>query len=295
MGKSKLLIFLCFVAVYIFWGSTYLWNKIAVTELSPLMLGAIRFTTAGTLIFIIAKALGHSLKISKLHFKNAVIAGFLFLAYGNGVFVWALRYVDTGFAALLASLQPLVVLLMMRIIQRKAIKPRTMLGVLLGITGMYILVSQQEILSKEGSLIGILMIISCIISWSGASVFTAQAPMHKNFFINTGYQMLAAGAIMTAASLLLGEVWKSPLTWSSGTNISMACLILFGSIAAFTAFNYLLKIISTEKVATSAYVNPVIAMFLGWYFLDETITMQSVIAAMVLLTGVYFINTRKVR
>lgn len=294
MGRSKALIVLCFFAVYVFWGSTYLWNKIAVTELSPLMIGAIRFTTAGTIIFIIARSLGHKLNITRKQLLNAVIAGFFFLAYGNGVFVWALKYVDTGFAALLASLQPLAVLLIMRIIQRKAIKPRTMVGVILGLIGMYILVSQQQILTKEGSIIGILMILSCILSWSGASVFTAQAHMHKNFFINTGYQMLSAGAIMAIASFVVGEPWKSPLAWSSGTAWSMVFLVLFGSIAAFTSFNYLLKVVATEKVATSAYVNPVIALLLGWYFLDETITLQSLLAAGVLLTGVYFINTRKV-
>ncbi len=294
MARSKLLIILSFFSVYVFWGSTYLWNKIAVTELSPLMLGAIRFSTASVIIFIIAKASGHRLSITRKQFINAIIAGFLFLAYGNGVFVWALRYVDSGFAALLASLQPLFVLVFMRIIQKRAIKPRTMLGVILGLIGMYVLISQQQIVSREGSFIGIVMIVSCVLSWSGGSVFTAHAHMHKNFFINTGYQMLAAGVMLFAASLALGEPWKSPVLWSSATTWSIVFLVLFGSIAAFTSFNYLLKVVATEKVATSAYVNPVIALFLGWYFLDETITVQSIIAALILLTGVYFIITRKV-
>lgn len=294
MARSKLLIILSFFSVYVFWGSTYLWNKIAVTELSPLMLGAIRFSTASVIIFLIARLLGYRLAISRKQLFNAIIAGFLFLAYGNGIFVWALRYVDSGFAALLASLQPLFVLVLMRIIQKKAIKPRTMLGVILGLIGMYVLISQQQIVSKEGSFIGIVMIISCVLSWSGGSIFTANAHMHKNFFINTGYQMLAAGVMLFLASLAIGEPWKSPLLWSSATTWSIIFLVLFGSIAAFTSFNYLLKVVATEKVATSAYVNPVIALFLGWYFLEETITIQSIIAALILLTGVYFINTRKV-
>lgn len=295
MGRSKALILVSFFAVYVFWGSTYLWNKIVVTELPPFMLGTIRFTTAGIIIFIIARLLGHSLRISRPQFFNAVLAAFLFLAYGNGVFVWALRYVDTGFAALLASLQPLVVLLIMRIIQRKSLKLRTLIGVVLGLIGMYILVSQRQILTNPDSWIGIAMIITCVISWSSGSVFTAQANMHKNFFINTGYQMLAAGVMLFVASLCFNEEWVAPSAWSNRAIVSLICLIGFGSIAAFTAFNYLLKVISTEKVATSAYVNPVIALFLGWYFLDETITGQSILAAGVLLTGVYFINTRKVK
>lgn len=265
----------------------------AVSELSPFMLASIRFTSAGTLIFIIARSLGYSLRITKKQLGNSVLAGFLFLAYGNGVFVWALKYVDTSFAALLAALQPLFILLLMRTVQRKALQPKSIIGVLLGLSGMYILVSQNDITTKEGTVTGIIMILTCILSWSIGSLFVAKADVPQNFFVSTGYQMIAAGVILAIASLCFNEVWVSPLNWSSDAYLALTCLILFGSIAAFTSFNFLLKKISTEKVATSSYVNPVIAMLLGWYFLEEKITSQSMIAAAVMLTGVYFINSRK--
>ena len=105
--------------------------------------------------------------------------------------------------------------------------------------------------------------------------------------------MLTGGIMLLLASLLLGETWTYPTEWSAPTQLSIILLILFGSIVAFTSFNYLLKVVSPEKVATSTYVNPIIALLLGWYFLNEQITLQSVIAAAVLLTGVYFINTSK--
>ncbi len=105
--------------------------------------------------------------------------------------------------------------------------------------------------------------------------------------------MITAGILLLFASLLLGETWLAPNHWSPSAQLSMVLLILFGSIVAFTSFNYLLKIVSPEKVATSAYVNPVIALLLGWYVLDENITVQSGIAALILLTGVYFINRKK--
>jgi drug/metabolite transporter (DMT)-like permease len=95
-------------------------------------------------------------------------------------------------------------------------------------------------------------------------------------------------------SFLLGETWTSPLTWSSSAQWSMALLIVFGSIVAFSAFNFLLKEVSTEKVSTSAYVNPVIALFLGWYVLNEQVSGQSIVAAVILLTGVYFINSKRI-
>ena len=132
-----------------------------------------------------------------------------------------------------------------------------------------------------------------MLSWSYGSLFVGGAELPKNFFVNTGYQMLTSGFSLLIISLVLGEQWSSPVTWSTPVLWSMSLLIIFGSIVTFTAFNYLLRIVSPEKVATSSYVNPIIAMILGWYFLNEDITIQSAIASVVLLTGVYFINTKK--
>lgn len=275
------------------WGSTYLLNKIVVTEVSPLLLASIRFLCAGLLIVIIAKFLKLSLKVSKNQLKNSVIAGFLFLVYGNGMFVWALKYVDSGFAALIAATQPLFVIFLMRLLHGTKIQFKSMIGVVLGIVGMYLLVSQDELVLTKDSIIGIFMIFSCVISWSYASIFVSRADLPDSFFVSTGYQMLSAGALLILASLLLGETWLNPSQWSGKAQGSMVLLILFGSIVAFTAFNYLLKVVSTEKVSTSAYVNPVIALLLGWYVLDEHISVRSLVAAFILLTGVYFINTKK--
>lgn len=292
-APNTVLVILAFFSIYVIWGSTYLLNKIAVTELPPFMLASIRFTTAGILIFILCKFLGISLAITKKHLLNTIIAGFLFLAFGNGVVVWALKYVDSGFAALQISAQPLVILLLMYFIEGKKIKPMSMVGVVLGILGIYLLVSQKEVVSNENSVLGMIMIFFCLLSWAYGSLFVSRASLPSNYFVNTGYQMFTGGILLFFASLAFGETWSSPVTWSLPTQYSMILLILFGSIVAFTSFNYLLKVVSPEKVATSTYVNPIIALLLGWYFLKEQITLQSIIAAAVLLTGVYFINTSK--
>ena len=287
------LVILAFFAIYVIWGSTYLLNKIAVTELPAFMLAGIRFVVAGLLIFIIAKILGLSLKITKKQFTNSVIAGFLFLTFGNGVIVWALQFVDSGFAALEVSAQPLVVLVLMRILQGKRIQPMSVVGVALGIIGIYLLVSQKQIITQDGAVLGMVLIFACMLSWAYGSLFVGKADLPVNYFVNTGYQMVTGGISMFLISLVIGEDWISPLDWSNQVLWSMLLLIIFGSIVAFTAFNYLLQVVSPEKVATSSYVNPIIAMLLGWYFLKEEITTQSIIAAIVLLTGVYFINTKK--
>jgi drug/metabolite transporter (DMT)-like permease len=292
-SKSPILIILAFFSIYVIWGSTYLLNKIAVNELPPFLLAGIRFTVASILIFIIAKFMGKSIAISGRQLKNTIIAGFLFLSFGNGVVVWALKYVDSGFAALEISAQPLIILLLMRILQGKKIQPMPIIGVVLGFIGIYLLVSQKQIMSQENSIVGILMIFVCMLSWGYGSLFVGKADLPRNFFVNTGYQMLTGGIMLLIASAIFNEEWTSPIEWSSSVQFSMLLLIVFGSIVAFTSFNYLLKVVSPEKVATSTYVNPIIALILGWYFLDEQITLQSIVAAAILLTGVYFINTKR--
>lgn len=291
--RNIVAIVLAFASIYIIWGSTYLLNKICVSELEPFILASTRFTTAGLLIFLIAKLLGFSLYITKKQLVNCAIVGFLFLTFGNGVVVWALRYVDSGFAALEISAQPLVVLMLMLIFEGKRLRAKSIIGVVLGMIGIYILISQESLLEQENSLLGMIMIFACMISWGYGSLFVAKADLPKNFFVNTGYQMFFGGIMLLVASVAFGESWISPSQWSPNVIWSMILLIIFGSVIAFTSFNYLLKIVSPEKVATSTYINPLVALALGWYVLDEQITNQSIVAAGILLTGVYFINSSK--
>ena len=288
--RYSILIIAAFFAIYFIWGSTYLLNKIVVTEAPPLMLASIRFISAGILIFIIARVMKLDLSVNKRQFINSVIAGFLFLSYGNGMFVWALKYVDSGFAALIASSQPLFVLVLMYIIHGKKIHLKSLIGVFLGLAGMYLLFIQQDLSPGGNHFLGIVMILTCVLSWSYGSVFVAKAELPTHFLVSTGYQMLTGGILLIFGSIMVGEPWVSPLGWSPKAQLSMFLLVIFGSIVAFTAFNYLLKVVSTEKVSTSAFVNPVIALILGSYVLDEKISAQSGVAALIL---VYFVNSRK--
>lgn len=290
---SRLLIVIAFFAIYIIWGSTYLLNKVVVSELPPFFLASIRFLTAGISMITIAAILKVDLSISKKQLLNTVIISFLFLVYGNSVFVWALQYLSSGFSSLIASTQPLFVLIIMKIIDRKPLKLRSLIGVFLGVVGMCLLISQREITATENSFLGIAVMLTCVLSWSYGSVFVSKATLPKNYLVSAGYQMIIGGLIQMVISISLQETWSSPSDWSRNVQLSMLLLVVFGGIIAFTAFNYLLKKVATEKVATSAYVNPIIALFMGWYFLDEKLTSQSIVASIILLTGVYFIASRK--
>ena len=294
VSRKTVLIILAFFAIYIIWGSTYMLNKISVSQLPPFFLASVRFIIASIIIFIIAKSLKVSLSVTKKQLINCTIAGFLFLTLGNGLAVLALKYIDSGFAALEISAQPLVVLIMMRLLHGKRIALMSYIGVVLGFIGIFLLVSQKQIITQEGQILGMILIFICMLSWAYASIFTGRADLPKNHFVNTGYQMLTGGIMLGIISLLLNESWSLPNSWQTDVKWSMLGLIIFGSIIAFTAFNYLLKEVSPEKVATSSYVNPIIALILGWWVLNEHISLQSIIAAAVLLTGVYFINTKRV-
>ena len=257
------------------------------------MLASIRFSVSAALILIFCKLLGFSIKINSKQAFNCCLAGFLFLGFGSGALVWSLQYIDSSLAALETSLQPLVVLVLMRIFEGKKISFLSFIGVLLGLLGMYLLVSQNEIIGNENSYKAIFMIFLCMISWAFASLFVAKAELPKNFFVNTGYQMLFASIFLIFGSIVFNENWTNPLDWSNSVKGSLFFLILFGSIIAFTSFNYLLRRVSPEKVSTSNYVNPIVAILLGWYFLNENITKQTLLASFILLMGVFFINTKK--
>jgi drug/metabolite transporter (DMT)-like permease len=268
-------------------------NKVAVSELPPFMLAGIRFCTAGVLMLFLARSLKKDIRISLQQMKNSMIAGFLFLAIGNGVVVWALSYVDSGFAALIIASQPLIVLLLLRIIEKKPIKKLSWFGVGIGFIGMLLLVTQEQIRQDESSLLGILMIIGCVITWGYASIFVGKADLPGNYLVNSGYQMVFGGISLVLMSLVKKEDWIIPTLWSTPVLWSMLGLIVFGSLVAFTSFNYLLKTVSPEKVATSTYINPIVAMVLGAVVLNETLSGQSIMAALILLTGVYFINMKR--
>ena len=142
----------------------------------------------------------------------------------------------------------------------------SVIGVIFGIIGIYLLVSQKQIIAKENSILGMVMIFACMLSWGYGSLFVAKADLPSNYFVNTGYQMFTGGIILALMSVGFGEHWISPVNWSFDVKVVMLLLVIFGSILAFTSFNYLLKVVSPEKVATSTYVNPIVCHAVGVVF-----------------------------
>lgn len=291
-NNSWLLIILSFAAVYIIWGSTYLFIAFTVEALPPFIMSTIRFTLASSLLFGLTGVLKKYQTITKKQFWNAVFAGVLFLGFGTGGVAWALQFIDSGFTALVISGQPLIVVLMMWAIDKKRPAAQSFGGIFLGMFGMYLLVSQKELMAGPEQWKGVIAIFFCMVAWGFGSIFVAKSDMPKPQMANNAIQMLSGGFALFIFSIFL----ENSLTFDfagvpSTAWLALSYLIVFGAAVAFSAFNYLLTQVSPEKVATSTYINPIIALTLGWYFRDELVTGQSIIAVCVMFTGVFFINS----
>lgn len=207
--------------------------------------------------------------------------------------IWALYYLDSGLTALIIAGEPLVILLMLWIVDRRRPPQRAFLGVFLGLLGMYVLVSQDSLVSGSEQWKGVIIILLSMLSWGIGSIFVSRCELPKSQLLNSGLQMLVGGLFSFAISLFLDEQLIPFENYTGLTISSVVFLIIFGSVIAFTAFNFLLQNVSTEKVVTNTYVNPIVAMILGYYFRDELVTGLSVLAAFLMLTGVFFVNTSK--
>jgi drug/metabolite transporter (DMT)-like permease/heme-degrading monooxygenase HmoA len=292
LKSERWLIPISFAIIYLVWGSTYLVNWYAIQDIPPLLMSGSRFFTAGTILFLASYFFRKS-KPDWKQWKNAALMGTLFLAVGTGGMVWAEQFISSGMVALMVAFQPLMIVLMMWQMEGKRPSARTIAGTTLGMLGMFFLVGQDQFLSDKQTLLGLGVIFVSIFSWAYASMKVRKVALPESKLQSAGMQMMGGGGALLLTSLLTGEAFQfqaEALTTRGAW--SWIYLVLLGSIVAFSAFNYLLVKSSPDKVATSNYVNPVVALLLGWGLNNEAITGQSLIAATLLLTGVAFINSR---
>ncbi len=292
-GTSRWLIIGAFAVVYIVWGSTYLVNYWAIQGMPPFIMSGSRFITAGILLYFIGRLLGHPIGEWQ-HWRNAMWAGVLLLGVGTGGVVWAMQWVDTGIAALIVAFEPLLVVLMLWPMRGQKPGGRSLLGVAIGIAGMATLVMQDKLIADRNTALGVMVIFIGILSWGYAAIWVGRAKLPSSSMQTAAMQMLGGGTALLVVSLLTAE-WTD-FHWReipSKALLAWVYLVALGSILAFSAFNYLLARVSPEKVVTTNYVNPVVALFLGWSLNNEAVTVQSLIASVLLLTGVFFIVSKK--
>lgn len=295
ISREQLLIIGAFAVIYIVWGSTYLFNYYAIQTIPPYIMGGSRFFVAGFLLFMTGRLLNHPMP-SLLHWRNAAGIGFLFFTLGVGGVVWAVQFIDTGIASLIVSLEPLLVILLLWSFFGKRPGPASILGTIFGISGIVLLVSQDHFTTDRSTVWGIVLIGVSILAWSSASVILSKVVLPKSKILSAGMQMITGGISMVLIGLVIGEFSAFEVgAIDLRAGLSWVYLVLFGSILAFTSFNFLLLKVSPDKVASCTYVNPLVALLLGWGVNDEVLTSQSALAALALLGGVVLITMENYR
>jgi drug/metabolite transporter (DMT)-like permease len=286
--RSQILI--AFAAVYIIWGSTYLAIRFAIETLPPFLMVGSRFFVAGLAMYIWLRARGAPAP-KAVHWRSAAILGMLMPVLGTGVVVWAEEKVPSGIAALLVSIVPLwIVLLQWARPGGKRPNAWVFGGVAFGLTGLYLLVDPGSDTTRGNLLVeGVLLLAA--LSWATGSLYARRAPHPENKFIGTAMEMIVAGVVLTAAGLIVGEAGHFSMSATSTKSwLAVLYLITFGSIIGYTAYAWLLKTVSATLVSTYAFVNPVVAVFLGWAFASEPLNARMIIAAAIIVGAVALIT-----
>ncbi len=295
-NKKLAILIAAFAAVYIFWGSTYLAIKYAIETLPPFLMAGSRFLFAGSILYIWARFSKDYEKPSFKHWRTSFIVGTLLLLGGNGGVVLAQHYISSSLAALLVATEPFWIVLLSWL-WLKGARPnwKVALGLLIGFLGVYLLIGGQSESAAGGAggqILGAFFVIAGAFSWALGSMYGLRATTPKSSALTAGMQMLSGGAVLTLVGFLKGE-WTTfnPAEVSANSWFAVAYLIVFGSLIGFTAYSWLLKNAEPAMVATYAYVNPVIAVFLGWLIAGESFTGQMLIGAGIIVGSVVLITS----
>jgi drug/metabolite transporter (DMT)-like permease len=287
-----------FASVYILWGSTYLAIKYAIETLPPFLMAGSRFVFAGAVLMIWARFSKDYESPKAVHWKTSFIVGTFLLLGGNGGVVFAQHYISSSLAALLVATEPFwIVLLSWLWLGKSRPNLKTIAGIAVGFFGVWMLLTGQPVNNsvQSGSMqfFGSLAVILAAMSWATGSIYGLRAPVPKSSLLTAGMQMLSGGLVMLAVSLVTGEMARFDINQVSANSIyGLIYLIICGSLIGFTAYSWLLKNANPAMVSTYAYINPVVAVFLGWLIAGESFTSQMLFGAAVIVGSVVLITSR---
>ncbi|MFL5462485.1 MAG: EamA family transporter [Gemmatimonadaceae bacterium] len=292
---SRAQIIAAFASIYLVWGSTYLAIRYAVETIPPFLMGGLRFVISGALLYAWARYRGAQ-RPSRLHWRNAIIAGGFLLLGGNGAVVWAEQFVPSGLTALLVSILPfwLVIIEWVRPPRRRP-SGAVLIGLVLGFLGIIVLVGLGE-LGGHGDIrpLGALVLILGSLSWAIGSFWSRDAQLPESGLLTTGMEMLGGGALLLIVGVATGELSDFDIQRVSAESIvGLAYLITFGSLLGFTSYIWLLDKVSPARLGTYAYVNPIVAVLLGWAVAGERLSARTVVAAVIVICAVALITTAR--
>lgn len=287
---------LAFAAVYVLWGSTYFAIRIGIETLPPFILAGMRHLFAGAILYSIAR-LRTGEQPTRANWTSATVIGALLLLGGNGGVCWSEQIVPSGVTALLVATVSLWMVII-EWLRPRGTRPtwRVTAGLVLGFGGLVLLAGPSHLGGERVNLLGAAVLVLASLSWATGSVYSKHSHLPHDPLLGTGMASLAGGILLFLASLATGEAggmhWRAV---SLHSELALVYLIVFGSIIAFTAYTWLLRVAPPARVATYAFVNPVVAMFLGWAFAGEPVTLRTLLASAAILAAVILVITSRQR
>jgi len=287
---SRLAVVLGFLSIYVIWGSTYLAIYYAVSAIPPLYTAGLRHVIAGTILLAWAWAKGQRPTWPQI--RAGIVLGFFFFLVGHGTLHWAETKVSTGLASLLIASEPIWVFLMACAAERRwRMNSWLFSGVALGLAGVALLMGRDVLSAGRGAFLGAAAILVGAISWSAGIIYSRRSHLSGSPLLLSALSLLAGSAMLLTTGTLLGEYRGfSFSTVPMRAWLALAYLIVFGSVIAFTAYNWLLEHFSPTLVATHAYVNPIVAVLLGWWLAGEHITFNVIASALMVIAAVFLVD-----
>jgi len=295
-GASPFAVGLALASVYVFWGSTYLGIRVALETTPPLLMGAFRFLVAGAILFAWSARRGpwREDRLGPRQWLGAFVVGAALLFMGNGGVILAERTVPSGVVALVIATVPLWMALIDRLGFGQRLRPLAIAGLAIGFGGVALLLGSPGAgrIEPLGGLIAVL----APVFWALGSVYSRRLALPARPLVTTAMQMLCAGALFTVAGVAAGELGRLHLGRISGASaLAVVYLIVFGSLVGYNAYTWLLRVAPLSLVSTYAYVNPIVAVALGWFVLSEPVTIRTVVAGAIIIAAVVLILTARFR
>lgn len=289
MDKTKLKAYLAWAATCVVWGTTYLVIKIGVTDLPPMLFAGVRWIISGVLLLSVMLLRGHKLPTVK-DLPNLAIAGLLMLGVANGGVVVAEIWLPSGLTALIITTLPFWAAIMESMMPGGVrLNLKMGFGLLLGFLGVaLIFYNDLAGFTDSSMLLGVLLIFIGMLSWAGGSMITKYKKLDLNHLVAASSHMLFAGLAQTLLGFILGE--HNDLTITTNGLFAIAYLTLIGSMAGYGSYMYAIQHLPVSFVSTYAYINPIIALFLGWLVLGEHISIEIIFAAVFIFTGVWIVR-----
>ncbi len=276
-----------FAAVYVFWGSTYLGIRFSIETLPPFFTQGVRFALAGAVLYAWARWKGNAAPTHREWLGAAITGGLLFVG-GTGAVVWAERYLPSGVAALVVATEPMSFVLIEAVRHRRMPKGLVLSGLALGTAGLAVLVGPGELLGAGRYNVGaILVLVAGTFAWAGGSLFSRGSRLPSSPVMATSATLLTGGTLVATVALAAGELSRfDPAAVSTKSIVATLYLFVFGSLVGFSAYLWLLRVSTASRVSTYAYVNPIVAVFLGWALAGEELTPRVFVAAAVIVGAV---------